>query len=100
LTKPTSEAVLFEFYTRIHPGGILWKKISDRLPEVKSDSAFPGMFMNWAAGVVLVYSFLFGIGSLLFGEILKTMIFLLTAIVSIIIIYKNLSAAGWKTLTK
>ncbi len=100
LTKPTSELILFEFYKRIHPGGILWKKISDRLPEVKSDAAFPGMFMNWAAGVVLVYSFLFGTGSLLFGENLKAMIFLLAAIFSIIIIYKNLSAAGWKTLIK
>jgi len=100
LTKPTSEDVLLKFYTRIHPGGVLWKKISDKLPEVKNDAEFPGMFVNWIAGVVLVYSFLFGTGSLLFGDILKTLIFLAAGIVSIIIIYKNLSAAGWKTLIK
>lgn len=100
LTKPVSEEVLYDFYRKIHPGGVLWKKISDKLPEVKSDSDFPGMFMNWAAGIVLVYSFLFGTGSLLFGDILKTLIFLFAAVVSIIIIYRNLSAAGWKTLIK
>ena len=100
LTKPTSEDVLLKFYTRIHPGGVLWKKISDKLPEVKNDAEFPGMFVNWIAGVVLVYSFLFGTGSLLFGDIFKTLIFLIASIVSIIIIYKNLSAAGWKTLIK
>ncbi len=99
-TRPTSEDVLLKFYTRIHPGGVLWKKISDKLPGVKSDAEFPGMFVNWIAGVVLVYSFLFGTGALLFGDILKSLIFLAAGLVSIIIIYKNLSAAGWKTLIK
>ena len=28
LTKPTEEKTLIEFYRKIHPGGILWKKIS------------------------------------------------------------------------
>lgn len=100
LTKPTKEEVLIEFYTKIHPGGIFWKKISDKLPEVKSDSGFWEMFINWIAGVILVYSFLFGTGSLLFGDTIKALIFLTSGLVSILIIYRNLSAAGWKTLNK
>ena len=30
LTKPTEEKTLIEFYRKIHPGGILWKKISSQ----------------------------------------------------------------------
>ncbi len=100
LTRPTDELKLFEFYRKIHPGGILWKKISNQLPDVISDSEFGTMFVNWFAGVVLVYSFLFGTGSVLLGDTLKSLIFIIAAVISIIIIYKNLSAAGWKTLIK
>jgi Na+/proline symporter len=58
------------------------------------------MFGNWIAGIVLIYSFLFGTGSFLFGESIEALFFLIAALVSIIIIYRNLSAAGWKTLIK
>jgi Na+/proline symporter len=98
LTKPTEEKTLIEFYRKIHPGGILWKKISSELPNVESDKGFLRMFMNWIFGVVLVYSILFGTGSLIFGNITSTLIYIFTAIVSIIIIYKNLQHIGWAKL--
>ena len=100
LTKPTDEKVLILFYRKIHPGGILWKKISSNLPEVKSDSGFFAMFVNWLFGVILVYSILFGTGSLLFGNYTELFIYMGAAIISIFIIYKNLSALGWKTVIK
>jgi len=100
LTKPTDEKVLISFYRKIHPGGILWKKISSNLPEVKSDSGFFAMFVNWLFGVILVYSILFGTGSLLFGNYTELFIYMGAAIISIFIIYKNLSALGWKTVIK
>jgi Na+/proline symporter len=98
LTKPTEEKTLIEFYRKIHPGGILWKKISSELPNVESDKGFLRMFMNWIFGVVLVYSILFGTGSLIFGNITSTLIYIFTAIISIIIIYKNLQHIGWAKL--
>jgi len=100
LTKPTDEKVLISFYRKIHPGGILWKKISSNLPEVKSDSGFFAMFVNWLFGVILVYSILFGTGSLLFGNYTELFIYMGAAIISIFVIYKNLSALGWKTVIK
>ncbi len=100
LTKPVEKSKLLEFYRKIHPGGILWRKISDQLPEIKSEGEFGIMFINWLAGVVLVYSFLFGTGSILLGDTIRSVIFIIASIVSITIIYKNLSAAGWKTLIK
>ncbi len=100
LTKPTDEDVLFAFYRKIHPGGIFWRKISDKLPDVESDTGFFGMFMNWLFGVVLVYSILFGTGKLILGDYLAALIFLATGIVSIFIVYKNLSGMGWTKLIK
>jgi SSS family solute:Na+ symporter len=100
LTKPTDEEVLFSFYRKIHPGGIFWKKISDKLPDVKSDSGFFRMFVNWFFGVVLVYSFLFGTGKLIFGDYFSFSMYLIAAIISSIIIYKNLAAVGWEEVIK
>jgi SSS family solute:Na+ symporter len=100
LTKPTSEEVLISFYKKIHPGGIMWKKVSSKLPEIESDSGFFKLFLNWFFGVILIYSFLFGIGKLIFGEYESFFIFLIVSFISVFIIYRNLSQIGWKTVVK
>lgn len=100
LTKPTSDEVLISFYKKIHPGGFLWKKISNKLSGVESDSGFFNMFINWFIGVILVYSILFGTGKLILGEITEFLMYLGIAIISVIIIYFNLSKIGWQTLSK
>jgi Na+/proline symporter len=98
LTPPTEYETLKSFYRKIHPGGILWKKISDTLPEVKSDGNFIKMFTNWIFGVVLVYSILFGTGMIIFGEYLKFFIYAAAASVSAFVIYKNISGTGWEAV--
>ncbi len=100
LTKPTSEEVLFSFYRKIHPGGLMWKKISSKLPDVESDSGFFRLFINWLIGVILVYSILFGTGKLILGEITAFMVYFIIAAISVSIIYINLSKIGWKTVVK
>ncbi|MFZ1518467.1 MAG: sodium:solute symporter family protein [Ignavibacteriaceae bacterium] len=100
LTKPTSDEVLISFYKKIHPGGFLWRKVSSKLSDVESDTGFLKMFLNWIVGVILVYSILFGTGKLIFGEITEFLMYLTIAIVSVIIIYFNLSKIGWQTLSK
>ena len=100
LTKPTSEDVLFSFYRKIHPGGLLWKKISSKLPDVESDSGFFRMFINWLIGVILVYSILFGMGKLILGEFTEFIIYLVVSAISVSILYNNLSKIGWKTVIK
>jgi Na+/proline symporter len=91
LTKPTDEKVLIEFYKRVHPGGKLWKPISSKLPEIKDNSNFVVMFVNWILGVILVYTSLFGIGSLILAEYTNALIYFAIALISILIILKNLS---------
>jgi solute:Na+ symporter, SSS family len=98
ITKPTEESKLISFYTRVHPGGIGWKRISNKLPDIKSDSGYYLLFLNWIAGIILVYSFLFGIGKIIFGEFLSGVIFLVVGIASAMLIKRNFSKTGWNTI--
>jgi hypothetical protein len=98
VTKPTDESKLISFYTRVHPGGIGWKKISDKLTHIKSDTGYYLLFINWIAGIVLVYSFLFGFGKIIFGEYLFGILFLLVGLASALIIKRNFDKVGWETL--
>ncbi len=91
LTKPTDEKTLLKFYHKVHPGGIGWKNIAKKLPNVKSDSGFGLMFINWIFGVILVYTTLFGIGKLLFAEYGIAAIFMVLSLISGFIIFRNLN---------
>jgi solute:Na+ symporter, SSS family len=98
LTKPTDPKVLESFYRKIHPGGILWKKVSDTLPDVVSDTGFGRKFANWISSVVMVYSMLFGIGSVIFGDYVNAIIYLVTGTAGMLVIIFNLKGDRAKEL--
>jgi hypothetical protein len=52
------------------------------LPEVKGDSGFGRVFVNWLLGIVLVYAFLFGIGQVIFHEYYSGMLIISIGIVA------------------
>ncbi len=66
LTSPVDEAHLKEFFRRIRPGGIGWKPIKAMEPDVVQDSGYGITFVNWVLGVVLIYTFLYGFGQIIF----------------------------------
>jgi len=90
LTKPTDEKHLLAFFRRTHPGGIGWKAIAAKAPDVQQDKGLGRVFVNWLMGVVVVYSALFGIGWLLFGEIVSALVAAVVAAVAIFVIYRGL----------
>jgi len=90
LTKPTEKQTLHKFYKKVHPGGLGWKMISKELPNVKSDTNFGLSFVNWLSGVVLIYSILFGIGKLIFGDYALGLFYFVIGGIASFIIYKNL----------
>ena len=98
LTKPTDEKTLIEFYKKVYPGGKLWKVISGKIPDAPTQQNFSSMFINWIAGVILVYSSLFAIGKIIFGNYSEAILYLGVIVISIIIITKNLSKEGWEKL--
>ncbi len=98
ITKPTNQEQLIEFYKRVHPGGIGWEKIAAMLPEVKSDSNYFFLFIDWFLGVILVYMFLFGTGKIIFGDYIYGFILILIGIVAGAFIFYDLSKRGWETI--
>jgi len=68
-TRPEKEEVLQGFYRRVRPGGRGWGPVAGALgygPEPLDGG--PLNWTNWVAGVVSVYSALFGVGQILFGH--------------------------------
>lgn len=75
VTRPEPDAVLDAFYRRVRPGGPGWAMVSRRLGYGREQ--IPGgrlAFANWIAGIVAVYGSLFGIGKLVFGDLVRGLI--------------------------
>src|SRR5215208_2921729 len=70
LTASEPESKLEAFYERVRPGGPGWRRVAARLGY--AGETIPGgalAWTNWLAGIVAVYSSLFGIGKIIFGEL-------------------------------
>lgn len=98
LTKPTKNATLLSFYSKVHPGGVGWKKIDMQLTNVQGDTGFVRLFVNWFLGCLLVLFALFGTGKIIFGQTVIGLLFFALALVAAYIIYYNLKKAGWKKI--
>jgi Na+/proline symporter len=96
LTQPIPNEKLINFYKKTTPGGFGWKRISTLTPEVKADSGFGRLFVNWLCGVVLVYSFLFGIGNIIFTDYLWGSISIGVGIVASLVINFNMNKEKYK----
>lgn len=100
ITEPVKEEKLLNFYRKVHPGGIGWKTIAAKLPDVKGDEGFGRMFLDWICGVIMVYATLFGLGKLIFGEWLMALVFFLIVAAMVVIIYVDLKARGFEKIVK
>lgn len=98
LTPPTDRATLISFYRKVHPGGILWKPVSDELTDVEADSGYLWLMFDWIAGSVCVMFSLFGIGKIIFGRIGPGILLLFFAAIAGGFIYWHLSKIGWEKL--
>lgn len=98
LTPPIQEETLKNFYRRVHPGGWGWKPIAGVLPDVQGDTGYGALFVNWIAGVVLVYAALFGIGKIILGETALGAGFLGVGALAGWVIYRDLSRRGFETV--
>lgn len=71
LTPPTKEEKLIEFYKKINPGGIGWKRILNKIPVDERPSQkvqLPYQILAMLVGCIMVYSALFAIGNYLYAE--------------------------------
>jgi Na+/proline symporter len=82
-TKPEPDRVLEAFYRRVRPGGPGWAVVSERIGFGREN--IPGgalAWTNWIAGIVAVYSSLFGIGKIVLGNLLQGLVMLAIAVIA------------------
>ena len=99
ITPAVEREHLKKFYQRAHPGGIGWRMLQSEMPDVKGDSGFLKLFIDWLLGVVVVYTVLFGLGYLLFAEFAIAAVMLLAAAVSAALIYMDLKKRGFDSIS-
>lgn len=90
ITSPVSDTKLKEFFITIHPGGPGWKKIASKYPEVVQDSGYGKLFINWALGVVLVYTSLYTFGRFIFNDYTQGLLGAIVALIAGYVIYRNM----------
>jgi SSS family solute:Na+ symporter len=99
LTRAEPMETLAAFYQKVQPEGPGWTRVASQAG-LESSTASGGLaiqFANWFLGCVLIYAFLFGIGYVIFGEILKGAGFLFGGGIAGALILRNLKSAGWET---
>lgn len=82
LTPPESDAHLVAFYRRTRPDGPGWQRIAALAGE-PAPGSLRGLLFDWAAGVLVVYAALFGIGHALLGSRVIAIACLVVALVGI-----------------
>jgi SSS family solute:Na+ symporter len=94
MTAPEAPETLERFYRRVRPGGRGWAPVSAAmgLGGEPMDGG-PLNWTNWVAGVAAVYTFLFGVGSWLFGSRLRAALLLGIAFMCFVWIARNLRPA-------
>jgi solute:Na+ symporter, SSS family len=83
MTAPEPQEKLESFYARVRPGGPGWARVSERMGLGREP--IPGgalAWTNWIAGIIAVYTTLFGIGKIVFGELGLGLGLLLVAVVA------------------
>ena len=100
MTKPEPDAILISFYKKVRPSAAFWKPIAAKVPEIIPVKDGMYNLMDWFAGCVMIYSSLFGIGKIIFGEYILGASLIILSIGAFFLIYVDLTKRGWETLGK
>jgi Na+/proline symporter len=69
LTQPDEEAKLVEFFERVRPSALGWKRIAKLAAGGAGEEPLGINALDWVAGCGLVYGALFGIGKIVLGDL-------------------------------
>jgi hypothetical protein len=98
LTRAETMDTLTAFYRKVQPEGPGWKSVAAHagLAPSTASGGLAVQFANWFLGCILIYAFLFGIGYLIFGELLKAVLYLVGGLIAGTLILRNLKRAAWQ----
>jgi Na+/proline symporter len=98
MTKPEPREILLSFYRKVRPSAALWKPIAAEAPDVvPEENGFVNM-LNWLCGVLMIYSFLFGTGKIIFGETVSGLALVFAGLLLGSVIYRSMARYGWRML--
>jgi Na+/proline symporter len=98
LTQPESQETLLNFYRRTRPSRAGWAPIAALAPDVKPAGDLLWNLADWLAGCVMIYTALFGVGKLIFGDVTSGAVLLAASAASGAFIYWDLNRRGWATV--
>jgi SSS family solute:Na+ symporter len=97
LTAPERHEVLVSFYRRVRPSPRFWGPVAHLAAEVAPAHDDLYNLLDWAAGCILVYMTLFGVGKIIFGHPLAGGLYLVAAGLAGGFIVWDLNRRGWQT---
>ena len=100
LTRPEPEGTLVAFYRRTRPSRAGWGPVAALAPDVRASADGLANLLDWAAGCVLIYGALFGVGKLLLHETLPGVALLGVGAIAGAVIFRDLSRRGWGSVVE
>ena len=97
LTQPETDEVLVKFYNKVKPAGKLWSKIYIKHQLETSKDSLPIALRDWIYGILLVYTFLFGLGKLFFGINLEALVLLLISFIAGFLLLRDVNKMQFET---
>lgn len=93
LTPPEGQELLARFCSRIRAGGPGWRKIerASNLPKIASEWDVPTGLLCMMIGCLAVWTALFGVGNLLYGNMMGAGVLLFIAVVSTALLMRMVS---------
>jgi solute:Na+ symporter, SSS family len=97
LTSPEPDSKLREFYERVRPARIGWRRFATG--DGKGEQSLLWATADWIAGCTMIYCSLFGIGHIILGSTWLGVGLLAIAGLCAGFIFWDLNRRGWETLT-
>lgn len=85
ITRPTNRQKLEEFYQRVQPGGA-WRPFMPKSRRAKNKRDMLYLFACWISAVIMAYTSLFFIGSLIFKNYYEVIAYGLIAAISLVVL--------------
>ena len=100
LTRPEPKEVLLSFYRRVRPSASLWGPIAREATDIipRKDGLFN--LMDWLCGVAMIYAFLFGVGKIIFGQVIIGLGMVAVGLFFGAVIYADLNKRGWESFVE
>lgn len=94
-TKPEPQAVLQNFYDRVRPAALGWRKFAP--PSTRGETTLAYNFFHWILASTMLYLMLFGSGNVLFGHVQLGCVMLAAGTTALLVLFWSLNRQGWNT---